>query len=266
MIKKFFILFLLTGVVLSAQEVSPISGKIEFKKGKIGKGGYFDGKSYIQYPIEYLKANAGTLEMWIKTEKSLDEINFQPILSAGANNPFWFLVCLNKNGVVFMYKNGRPPYKKEGEFYASVKANITEWNKDKWHHLAFIWGNTGKGKSFIQIYVDGKLKEARYNLTIGQDWPENLKFFGLGYNTASTKGEKFQGLIDEVRISNRPATKGEIKKSYEKVEKGEAIEADESTLLLLNFDDDMKGISKTKEKINQKEIDKIFSEIIKEIM
>lgn len=266
MIKKFIFLTILLSKILFSEEVKPVYGKVEFKEGKIEKCAYFNGENYLQYPIKYLKANAGTIELWVKTDKELEKINFQPILSAGTNSPLWFLIGLNQSKIFFLYKNGTSPYKKEGEFYASVSTTVKNWDKDQWHHLAFVWGSIEKGKSFIQIYVDGKLKEDRYNLTLGDNWPENIKIFGIGYNTANLKGEKFEGFIDEVRISNKPRTKKEIEAEYEKIKNGKSYELDSSTLLLLDFNDKNEGVSITTEKVSKETLKQLFEEILKEIL
>jgi len=267
MIKK--ILFVLIFFLLRSSfgdEINQVYGKCMFKDGKVGKAAYFDGNNFLQYSINYIKANAGSIEIWVRTDEPLEKIEFLPLISVGTNSPLWFLTGLNKGSIFFLYKNGKSPFRKEGEFYTSVKVKVKKWDKDKWHHIAFVWGNTGKEKSFIQIYVDGKLKEARYNLTIGKKWQENIKFFGVGYNTASAKGKKFKGLIDELRISNIPRTKKEIKSDFETGENGKNLKCDKNTLLYISFDDNLKGESKTEEIIKNEEIYKRLNEIIKEEM
>ena len=245
-------------------EVEKLSGTVKFGEGIVNKSAVFEGKEYLQYDAKKtIKGNAGTIEMWIRTSKKVEEIEFEPLVSIGNNAPSWFIIALNKGRLDVLYKKGQKPFQKEGEFYTSISVGINEWKENEWHHLAFVWANIGKGKSIIQIYVDGKLKEARYNCSIGEEFDTTI--LGIGFNTAAASGKRFSGAIDELRISNYPKPKKEIEEGYKRGTQGEPLIAEDGTLLLLHFDGTTTGISKTHEKILEEKIKTYVETIFKDI-
>lgn len=245
-------------------EVEKLSGTIKFGEGIVNKSAVFEGKEYLHYDAKNtIKGNAGTIEMWIKPYKDAEEIEFEPLISIGNNAPSWFLISLNKGTLGFLYKKGQKPFQKEEEFYSNLSVNIKNWKKMEWHHIGIVWANLERAKSIVQIYIDGELKESRYNMNIGEDLEGDV--LGIGCNTAGMLSPRFCGEIDELRISNHPKTKKEIFESYEQGKRKEPLTADDGTLLLLNFDGKITtGISKSIEKISKEKIRFYVEELLKD--
>lgn len=258
------ILFLFVNGQVFASEVEKTAGKVKFGKGVANQSVSFQEGDYLHYNAEKsIKGNAGTVELWVKPFQPSVSIEFEPLISIGNNSPSWFLISLSKGKLGFLYKKGQKPFKGEEEFYTSVSVDVKEWKENEWHHLAFLWANIGKGKSVIQIYVDGALKEARYNCSVGEEFDTPL--LGIGFNTAAAAGPRFSGEIDELRISNYPKTGKEITESYKRGIQGEPLIVEDGTLLLLHFDGTTTGISKTDEKIPEEKIKSYVEAILKEI-
>jgi hypothetical protein len=250
------------GIVCSAEKVEPLSGKLSFEKGKIGKSAVFPAVDKLRYGAEYLKANAGTVEMWILSN-SQNQDSFQFLISLGANNPLWFMAGLDKFEPVFHYsKKGA---ERKYEYYSNIKSKTKMLKSSEWHHLAFVWAFTKTGESLMQIYVDGQLKEEKWDLSIGDKWGDSDKSFAIGFNSASASAPTFSGRMDELRISNYPKLPSEIRASFEKGVKGEPLTAEAGTLLLLNFDDSVAGVSSTKDALTKEVIAKSAEKIMDEL-
>jgi len=108
------------------------------------------------------------------------------------------------------------PFSKDSSYYSKTVATVTDTS---WHHVAFTWGsdvNSGKA----QIYLDGT------NLSLWQEdaWTGSLcvttKKFFIG---VCAWGSPFDGIIDEVRIYNRPLTQDEIQDNYNAIPEPSAL-------------------------------------------
>jgi hypothetical protein len=225
----------------------PKSGKIDFKKGKIGGSASFLNCKGLDFNSKFLKANAGSIEMWIKSAQSPGETENQFILGTGNNNPEWFVCAIGTGRITFLQNCGQKPYNIQGHFYYNLSTEIPNWQADQWHHLAFVWANQGRNESVMQIYVDGKLKEGRYNISLGNQFEYPL--LNIGYSAINAK-KSFTGEIDELRISNYPKSNLEISTAYEMTQKGTPLTEEEGTLLMLHFDDDSTGTSATSDNID----------------
>lgn len=253
---------MIAGFVFSTEKVEPISGKLSFEKGKVGKSAVFPGGDKLRYGAEYLKANAGTIEMWcLVNSQNQDAFNF--LLSIGSNNPLWFMTGLDKCEPVFHYS--KKSVEKKYEFYSNIKSKTNLFRAGEWHHLAYVWAFTKPGESLMQIYLDGQLKEEKWDLSTGEKWEDSDKSFGIGFNSASATAPVFSGQIDELRISNYPKLPSEIKASFEKGGRGEPLAPEPGTLLLLNFDDGVAGTSSTKDAMTKEEIAKFAEKIMDEL-
>lgn len=254
--------FLIADAVFSAEKVEPLVGKVSFEKGKIGKSAVFPATEKLRFGAEYLKANAGTIEMWVLSNTRNQEA-FQFILSIGSNSPLWFMTGLDKFEPVFHYsrKSGEKKYK----FYSSIKSKTDLLKAGEWHHLAFVWAFTKPGECLMQIYIDGQLKEEKWDLSTGEKWEDADKSFAIGFSSANASAAAFTGQIDELRISNYPKFPSEIKTGFGKGVKGEPLTPEPGTLLLLDFEDSVAGVSSTKEAETQEKVAKTAEKIMDEL-
>lgn len=263
--KKSFLclaVFMTACAAFSAEKVEPLSGKLSFEKGKVGKSAVFPGTDKLRYGAEYMKANAGTVEMWVLVSPQ-DRESFNFLLSIGSNNPQWFMLGLDKCEPVFHFskKNAEKKY----DYYCNIKSKTNLFKAGEWHHLAYVWAFTKPGESLMQIYVDGQLKEEKWDLAIGEKWDESDKSFAIGFNSASATAPAFSGQIDELRISNYPKPPSEIKAGFEKGGRGDPLSTEPGTLLLLNFDDSAAGLSSTKDAETNEKVAKSAEKIMDEL-
>ena len=253
---------ILAVTVFSAEKVEPMSGKVSFEKGKIGKSAFFNGTDRLRYSAEYLKANAGTIEMWVLPNPA-NRDSFQFLFSIGSNNPLWFMSGLGNGEIVFHYSKKNP--EKKYAFYSDIKNKTNLLKAGEWHHLAFVWAFKKSSECLMQIYVDGHLKEEKWDLSIGDKWDEPDKSFAIGFNSASATAAAFNGQVDELRISNYPKLPSEIKACFEKGGRGEPLSLESGTLLLVNFDDSVAGLSSTKDAETQENVVKSSEKIMDEL-
>ncbi|MFA6292748.1 MAG: LamG-like jellyroll fold domain-containing protein [Victivallales bacterium] len=248
--------------VCSAEKVEPLSGKLSFEKGKVGKSAVFSSAEKLSFGAEYLKANAGTIEIWVLANPQ-NQAAFQFLLSIGSNNPLWFMAGLDKGETVFLYaKKGAG---KKYDYYSNIKNKTDLLKADEWHQFAFVWAFTKPGECLMQIYVDGRLKEEKWDLSTGEKWEDADKSFAIGFNSASAGAAAFSGQMDELRISNYPKSPSEIKASFEKGGRGEPLTPEPGTLLLLNFDDSTAGVSSTKDAGTRENVAKSVERIMDEL-
>jgi hypothetical protein len=258
----YVVALMFAGIVCSAENVEPLSGKTSFEKGKVGKSAVFPCADKLRYSSEYLKANAGTIEMWVLVNsQKQDAFNF--LLSIGSNNPLWFMTGVDKGEIIFHYSKKNPV--KKYDFYSSIKNKTNLLKAGEWHHLAFVWAFKKAGECLMQIYIDGQLKEEKLDLSTGERWEAADKSFALGFNSASVTAPAFSGQMDELRISNYPKLPSEIKASFEKGGRGEPLSTEPGTLLLLNLDDNATGLSSTKDAETKENVAKYAEKIIDEL-
>lgn len=248
--------------VFSVEKVEPLSGKLSFEKGKVGKSAVFPGLDKLRFGAEYLKANAGTVEMWVLVNSQNQEA-FSFLLSIGSNNPLWFMTGMDKFEPVFHYS--KKSADKKYDFYCNIKNKTNLLKPGEWHHLSYVWAFIKAGECLMQIYVDGQLKEEKWDLSTGEKWEDADKFFAVGFNSASATAPVFSGQIDELRISNYPKLPSEIKMSFQKGGRGEPLSTEPGTLLLLNFDDSTAGFSATKEAETKEKVAKSAGKIMDEL-
>lgn len=257
-----------------AQEAKTVKAStdksVNYSKGMAGQSAVMNGKSKIIFPIEYLKTNAGTIEVWVKSTPTVDA--FQYLISAGFYNTQFYSAGYDAKGISFLNLKRNTEAllteqrtKNKFAYYANLKTKTEVPCTGDWVHLAFVWATIKPGACLLQTYINGKLIEDRYNTTIGTEWLQNLKTFGIGFSTSSPGQQGFKGELDELRISNYPKTPVEIKAAFGTVSSGKKLTAEKGTLLLLNFEDTTNAQSSTKEQLDKTQITESFNKIMKEL-
>ena len=191
----------------------------------------------------------GTFEAWVKLEFDTKQQIAQPYLSKG--RLFEFEIPKDEKdlgatfSIVFLLKKEKDETTgcycriwfsiEEKVLPKPIQVNISDWEKDSWHHLAISWF---EGKK-VKVYIDGKERKLRHpmhgNVTV---WLYSLPFMKETTSDATItlgnkKGEtSLVNLvsIDEVRISSIARDKEEL--GYYKF----PLIPDEYTLFLENFE------------------------------
>jgi hypothetical protein len=231
------------GFAVNAGEskIAPLLQKsLSYKEGKIGQAVEMGKQSRLVFKTDRINADGGTIECLVNLKTPAVKGAFTYLFSVGNNNPVWFLIGADDNGLSFMFRKKGSGGKYE--FYASTKSK-TQINAGEWTHLTFIWGFKKEKECILQIYINGKVVDEKFDQTIGTQWGKNDEIFGIGCSSAGSTAPAFDGMFDELRVSNYPKAPSAIKTAYQDIQAGKAPELDKGTLLLLHFDGSAEGLA-----------------------
>jgi hypothetical protein len=237
--------------------VKPISGKGTYQTGIVGQALRLDPHTPPQYLGSVIKGNAGTLEGWIRPNLDPQNMADQFLFTVGHNSPDWFIATIGKGKIYWLYKNGRAPYRGAGEFYATLKTDLSSWQAQEWHHLALVWADNGPKQSLMQVYLDGVLREATYTATIGNSFPKG-SHFSLG---KQRKGS-FTGLLDDWCLSNTCKSASEIKADFQRGQAGQGLTPNSGTTLLLPCDGKLDGQAVAGDSLNRWQIKQVMNDLV----
>lgn len=154
---------------------------------------HFDGvDDYVSIPYNYsllsFSYSSMTLEATIKASTSQSA------------NPCIFSNRGNWSGLVLMLSSSGKLSAIMGGFnYTSSSADLRD---NAWHHIAAIWeGNN------LKLFVDGTQVG---NFTLNIDGLNTAHDLWIGLDGGNLATSKFKGIIDEVRIWNRPLCEAQI--------------------------------------------------------
>jgi len=175
-----------------------ITGDPQWVDGYAGGALEFDGSEDL---VETAYAgitgtNSRTVSAWIKTA-TLGEIASWGINSTGQK---WIFRVQNSNGT-----NGAIRVEVNGGY----QVGMTDLRDDQWHHVAAVLSDDGTPDvTEISLYVDGEqeLISANQSTAIDTAASGNVRI-----GEAPWHNRPFTGLIDDVRIYNKPLTQDEIK-------------------------------------------------------
>ncbi|MFG0250464.1 MAG: DUF4838 domain-containing protein, partial [Phycisphaeraceae bacterium JB051] len=210
-----------------------IARKFEPIDGKVKDAAQLDSQSQLLYKTQKVPTSQGTIAMWVKLPVDLAEAENQFLFATGENNPDWFFALLNKGKLSVLFKNGRAPYQKSGEFYDSVHARIAHWPENTWHHVAIAWQHRGTSQSTLKIYLDGKILEQRDNVTLGKQFLHDAFYIGR-----SSANARFQSdlMIDQLVVSSSMWSDQRVEELYDANLQGKTITWGPSILLDESFD------------------------------
>lgn len=181
-----------TNTFNSANNGTALNGALSVVSGKFGRGLQLDGiDDYISIPSVYGNSPGWTVSAWYKTDVQ--------------NSSYMSPVSSNNGGRlgIFIYQ-GHPGCRiwdtKEHSVYTSVVTT------GAWHHMTCVYENGSKPST--ALYVDGVLKKSvQYSsVTAGDYW-----YVGKPGSTIFTY---YQGLVDEVSVSNRVLSALEVSALY----------------------------------------------------
>ena len=183
-----------------------INGAAKPVAGKHGEALEFDGKDdFVEVPLEdsitFSTGDSLTVQVWIKTDDEPpknDGIvgNYRPgtdavwILSVSGDNP------ATRGKMAFSVRD-------KGRANSAGITSPDFLNDDKWHVLAGVRDQKAKK---IRFYVDDKLID---------EVDDNTKDINSGQSiwVGEHLNRFYKGLIDEVKVWNRPLTAEELKQS-----------------------------------------------------
>lgn len=169
------------------------SANISYGAGKIGNALSIASNTTLRFDTtQNLNPRQGTIEFWIKP--SSEGVAVDMGIGGGLSTQvgYWTRMIFNIYGI-----NGNPEN--------GVIGNNTIWKPNTWYHLAFTWEN-----KVARIYYNGS---QAFETNIGFDFPNiNLSYFNIG--STINGSSQLQGLMDELRISNRARTAQEICQTY----------------------------------------------------
>ena len=175
------------GKIVGAKEVEGISGKALF----------FDGNSYIDCGTgaDFVFTGDYSIELWVK-HSSVDSQIYVSKWTGSSYESFWWIGYYE--GVVQF-----------ADYYTlGIGRRIKGYQiaDDKWHYIVGV-----KEGGNISLYIDGEnVGEGKSSEGIlgRNDAPLTIGCYG------KTRGWRFKGIIDEVKIYNRALSEEEIKKKY----------------------------------------------------
>ena len=199
-----------------------IVGDPEIVKGKVGDALDFDGTDdYVN--LTNLgdfggKVGTSTFEAWVKTDFKQDWTTLFKVLDQGCSMAW--AIDVNRSA-----KANFPLAPDIVHFYVRQKAvagciDIAveiefELSDGKWHHIAFVVEDAGDTK--VNIFMDGKPQEVIVGK--GSKLDNFVPFVEPVYiGAANNRGKverHFPGLIDEVRIYDRPLDAKEVTQNFE---------------------------------------------------
>jgi hypothetical protein len=176
-----------------------VNGDVSYATGVFGQGVHMIDTAWISYSLGALPQ--GTFEFWAKLDDLSNSSGNPPGLFGSFYSQFYagtsYMLVVPVSG-----SNGE-----EGQPNGGVNIAPFNWNHapahsavitpDRWHHYALTWGNAG-----LHLYLDGSLIASNSNPG-GQNLSTGWWAVGVnGSSAIGAPGQGFNGIMDELRISN----------------------------------------------------------------
>ena len=198
-----------------------IVGDPKVVDGQVGEALEFDGSDdYVN--LTNLgdfgeKVGASTFEAWVKTSFKKDWTTLFKVLDQGCNMA-WAIDVNRSAKAGFPFAEDIVHYYVRQKSAAGCNAIAVEiefpLSDGKWHHIVF--GIVDPGKSEVSIYMDGEPQEIivgdAKKLDTFIPFVEPV-YIGAANNRGNVE-RHFPGLIDEVRIYDRPLTADEVTRNF----------------------------------------------------
>lgn len=165
-------------------------------QGKIGKARNFDGNDYVDMGTDPIGNNEDvTFEAWAYPQGG----NY--ILSSGAQT--------SSVGYAIIWDNGTFWLGRRTETKIAASGYFGSYSTNQWYHLAGVYDDSA---GTLKVYVNGVLYNT-YSASSGS-WTNAYTNLHIG-KPNNTSAYYFNGLIDEVRISNVARSADQIRQEYE---------------------------------------------------
>lgn len=174
--------------------------------GKSGTALGMDGSdgTGVAVPDGFLKGSQGSLSVWFKFADFSDRNILFSGKSISDNNVFALLGIDYQGRPQFIFRTDPNGSNRKVEGGAVL-------NKNEWYHLVLV----ATGQSY-QIYINGEQKIVSGE-NIGRWFPDftNQVFsYRIGTSLANPLLGSFNGMIDELRLYNRPLTQDDVSALY----------------------------------------------------
>jgi len=173
------------------------NGNEQYDAGKYGQAAKFDGESYIDTGYKtYELVNNKSFSLWIKADPSVnnDHVEFFGYRNADNRSSLSLFWYKSENRLELVSSGGADYYCVK---YTGINDIITDWT-----HICGIYED---GRQ--TLYING----VRIGSSdLGQEGTEDYNIY-IGW---TGNNDKLVGLIDQVRIFNRPLTEDEVKILY----------------------------------------------------
>ncbi len=168
---------------------------LSYQTGMIGSAIEISNNSTLNFDTtQNIDTRKGSIEFWLKPEAwgTVLDMGIAGGLSVQIGD--WTRMIFNIYGL-----HGNP------EVGVINYRGDDQWALGQWSHFVFTWG-----EGTLRFYINGQLREAStYNFELPLI---DLGFFSIGSKFDGF--EHFEGLIDELRISNRVRSAQEVFNSY----------------------------------------------------
>jgi len=201
----------LTGV---GGEASTGSAGLTYEPGMVGAAAHFGAGGYSRYPVaNNISASAGSVEFWIKPDWNASDPGNHAFFSVGIpfNNSILFQFDDWADWAKLMLWGDDPSTPAtETNWERNFVFPIGSWTAGEWHHLAATWDMATRTMS---MYVDGQLAASRSDAPI--IFTFSTTELAVGGQVDNPGGQPALAAYDEVRISSRARSAGEIAASYQ---------------------------------------------------
>jgi hypothetical protein len=189
----------------AAGEVPISQSGIGFTAGLNGDAATFQDPSNLTYPAAgNIDPSIGTLEFLLKNNWNGNDFNDYLFLRwgfGGGGMVFAKDGANNLRGIFNQFGIGGQPE------FGVPGFNVSAWQAEEWHGLAFTWNDTTKS---LKLYVDGVLETSgTYSGTLPLIADST---FQIGANGAS---QYLDGALDSLRLSNTERSATEIADYYQ---------------------------------------------------
>lgn len=186
-----------------------IYGKASYVKLGEGYALEFDGKDdylYIPDSDSLVLTDKGVIELWVLVN-SYPDSTAHPTLSPGLVQKGRGMGWDAASYFVWYHLQNKTIY---GAIFDGTKENYVEVGKPpagQWHHIVFVWDGSN-----LKSYLNGEVVRTT---------PQKLNAAESAAPiwVGRSRGGYLDGLIDEVRIYNRPLTEKEVASHYERMKK-----------------------------------------------
>lgn len=181
-----------------------IEGAPKLVKGKVGEGMEFNGSNQsvnVGDPVD------GSLDFGARTDFTLEAWAF-PIDSGASMR---IIDKKDDSDVGYMLEHnildGFQPYANDGNGNASrVLEGMTHFNQ--WVHVVGVFERKGD----VELFVDGESVRSVPSDAQGRENIDNKSPFYIGRRSS---GERWKGILDEIRVYNRVLSEEEIEQNFE---------------------------------------------------
>ena len=144
-----------------------------------------------------------SFSFWMKTTETLTRVIFA-VNGVTTGNRVWSILL--ENGKI------RAEINNAGQAHLNIGTAPTIINNNNWHHVVVILDSTQAASNEIKIWIDNiaQTLTKSYN----SDTSGNFINKGLIFGRASSNFNYFNGVLDDVKIYNRPLTQTEITNLY----------------------------------------------------